>query len=285
MYILVNGEYKKRDEVTIDLEDRGHQFGDGVYEVIRVYDGAFFAMKEHMERFIRSAEEIKIDLPYTIGELTGQLEELLRLNKTEDGGIYMQVTRGAAARKHLFPGKDTLPELTAYPIPCSKPASEQEVGISLSLLEDVRWLRCDIKSLNLLGNVLAKQEAHDRGAYEALLHRSGMITEGSSSNFYGVKNGSVFTHPANNLILNGVTRMKVEELCRQNGIEFLEERLSTEGLVSLDEAFITSTTSEVIPVIKVDEGKIGEGIPGPVTRKLQKLFDELIAKETNVVEK
>ncbi|MGX1195004.1 branched-subunit amino acid aminotransferase/4-amino-4-deoxychorismate lyase [Metabacillus sp. SLBN-84] len=123
------------------------------------------------------------------------------------------------------------------------------------------------------------------GLYEALLHRSGMITEGSSSNFYGVKNGSVFTHPANNLILNGVTRMKVEELCRQNGIEFLEERLSTEGLASLDEAFITSTTSEVIPVIKVDEGKVGEGIPGPVTRKLQKLFDELIAKETKVVEK
>jgi D-alanine transaminase len=276
MYILLNGEFKQKNEVSIDFEDRGYQFGDGVYEVIRVYNGSFFAMKEHMERFVRSAKEIKIVLQNTAEELTAMLNELLQKNQVQDGAVYMQITRGVTGRKHLFPGQDVKPQIVAYPIPCSKPAAEQEKGIKLHLMEDVRWLRCDIKSLNLLGNVLAKQEAFENGAYEALLHRGEHITEGSSSNFYGVRNGVIYTHPANNLILNGITRMKVVELCEKNGLTLIEEMIKADDLVNLDEAFITSTTSEVIPVIEIDSMKVSGGVPGPVTRELQRLFEEMI---------
>lgn len=282
MYILLNGEFKQKNEVSIDFEDRGYQFGDGVYEVIRVYNGTFFAMKEHMERFVRSANEIKIALPLSEEELSVKLNELLLKNQVQDGAVYMQITRGVTGRKHLFPGKDVKPQIVAYPIPCSKPVSEQEKGIKLHLMEDVRWLRCDIKSLNLLGNVLAKQEAFEKGAYEALLHRSEHITEGSSSNFYGIRDGVVYTHPANNLILNGITRMKVVELCEKNGLKLIEEMIKVEDLVNLDEAFITSTTSEVIPVIEVDSTKVGKGVPGPITRELQRLFEDMIINEEKV---
>lgn len=283
MYILLNGEFKQKNEVSIDFEDRGYQFGDGVYEVIRVYNGSYFAMKEHMERFVRSAKEIKIVLQHSAEELTGMLNELILKNQVLDGAVYMQITRGVTGRKHLFPGKDVTPQIVAYPIPCSKPVKEQEKGIKLYLMEDIRWLRCDIKSLNLLGNVLAKQEAYENGAYEALLHRGEHITEGSSSNFYGVKNGVIYTHPANHLILNGVTRMKVADLCRKNGLTFAEEMLKVDDLKTLDEAFITSTTSEVIPVTEIDSMKVGEGVPGPVTRELQRFFEEMINNEETVI--
>ncbi|MFY4774194.1 D-amino-acid transaminase [Metabacillus sp. RGM 3146] len=276
MFVLINDKIEKRENAKVDIEDRGYQFGDGVYEVIKVYNGKLFTLKEHMDRLERSVFEMKMRLPFSREEIEGKLKELLRINHVEEGAVYLQITRGGSPRQHHFPDSTVLPMLTAYPFECHRPKKLQQEGVEVTLTEDIRWKRCDIKSLNLLGNVLAKQEAKEAGKFEAVMHRDGGISEGSSTNFYGVLDGNIFTHPVNNLILNGITRIKVVELCRNEGIPLTEKALKMEDLEKLDEAFITSTTSEVLPVIKVGDTVIGEGVPGAVTRKLQKLFNQLI---------
>lgn len=278
MFVLMNDKMESRENAKVDIEDRGHQFGDGVYEVIKVYRGKLFTLKEHMDRLERSAAEIKMRLPFSREVIEEKLEELVQINHLDDGAVYLQITRGGSIRQHHFPDSDVLPMLTSYPFENHRPIKLQQTGVEAVLTEDLRWKRCDIKSLNLLGNVLAKQEAKEAGKFEAIMHRDGEITEGSSTNFYGVIGGTIFTHPVNNLILNGITRIKVVELCRESGIPFTEKSLRIEDLGKLDEAFITSTTSEIMPVIQVGDTVIGEGIPGSVTKQLQSLFNQLIEK-------
>lgn len=275
-HVLVNKEITPREHTVVDIEDRGYQFGDGIYEVIRVYNGKFFMMNEHMVRLERSAREIKLSLPYPANEIKNRLLELVSLDKLQNGFIYLQISRGVAPRYHGFPTPSVPSHLVAYTKIMERPLNQMKEGVATLLTEDIRWLRCDIKSINLLGNVLAKQKASEVNCFEAIQHRGQTITEGSSSNIFIVQDGVLYTHPATNLILNGITRTKVLELCRELKLTVNEKFFTVEQLLEADEAFITSTTSEVMPVIKVSQQEIGPGIPGPITVKLQQVFAELI---------
>ncbi len=272
--LFVNGELIHRDKAKVDIEDRGYQFGDGVYEVIRVYNGNTFTMKEHMERLYQSAEKMKLSIPYEVGEFTSIILKLIETNEVKDGIVYLQVTRGVAPRQHHFPARDVKGSVVAYTKDYPVPLKQMEEGVTAKLVEDIRWLRCDIKSLNLLGNLLAKEEAASDGHFEAILHRGDTVTEGSSSNAFIVKDGIIYTHPVTNLILNGITRRVIDDLCRENDLSFQEEAFVVSELLEADEVFIASTTSEVMPVIKIDQRVIGEGKPGAVTKRLQALFSE-----------
>ena len=269
---FMDGQFMEREAVTISVEDRGYYFGDGVYEVIKVYEGELYTAKEHIERLFQSAMKVKMTIPYTEGQLMEVAQELITRNSITVGHIYLQVTRGNSPRTHQFPEPAIAPVVMAYAVNNPRPIAALEDGVAVKSIEDIRWLRCDIKSLNLLGNVLAKQEAYEANCVEALLHRDGVVTEGSSSNLFGIKNGVVYTHPATNLILNGITRRVVLGLCQELGIQLEEQSFTFEQAFEMDELFLTSTTAEVTPITSVDGRQIGSGTPGTVTRKLQKAF-------------
>ncbi|WP_066386136.1 D-amino-acid transaminase [Neobacillus mesonae] len=282
-YAIVNDHIINREEAKVDIEDRGYQFGDGVYEVIRVYNGKMFTVKEHMERFVRSAESIGIKIPYASENITKMLEDLIEKDNLKLGIVYMQITRGAAPRNHAFPADDVVPVITAYTKEMPIPEANLQSGVKTILTEDIRWLRCDIKSLNLLGNILAKQKAAEQGCYEAIQHRGQDVTEGSSSNVYIVKNGTVITHESNNLILKGITKDVILKACAENEIPVEERTFSLEELAQADEVFLSSTTSEVTPIVVIDEKKVGTGSPGPITKKLQALFKQEIENQCGII--
>ena len=277
--VILNGELIERKDASIDVEDRGYQFGDGIYEVIRVYNGKMFTAAEHLERFQRSAENIGMNVSYSIGELTALLQQLIEKNSLELGIVYMQMSRGISPRNHAFPAAETKPTLVAYTREMARPEKNMQTGVKAMLTEDIRWLRCDIKSLNLLGNLLAKQKAVESGCFEAIQHRGETVTEGSSSNILIVKDGKVLTHPANNLILNGITRMQLEQICVNNNIPFEERTFTMNEMLLADEVIMTSTTSEVMPVCEIDGKVVNEGVPGSVTQRLQELFTAEIEKQ------
>ena len=240
--IIFNDQIINKSDARIDIEDRGYQFGDGVYEVIRIYNGKPFTAEEHLDRLYDSAEKIKIVMPFEKADLFSLLNQLIEENGVQNGSVYMQITRGASPRNHVFPGKDVKPVLTAYTNVVERPESALDHGVKAIIADDIRWLRCDIKSLNLLPNLLAKQQATEQGCTEAILHRNGIVTEGSSSNAYIVKDGHIKTHPATNLILNGITRQVIAQLCEKNNIPFSEEAFQLDDLLQADEVFISSTT-------------------------------------------
>ncbi|MDH5164016.1 D-amino-acid transaminase [Heyndrickxia oleronia] len=276
--IIFNGEIVEKSEVNIDIEDRGYQFGDGIYEVIRVYNGHLFTKDEHIQRLYESAEKISIRIPFSKKDLMQRLEELVETNQLDTGIIYLQITRGTYTRQHGFPSEEIIPTYVAYTREMPIPQVSMDNGVKGLLVEDIRWLRCDIKSLNLLGNILAKQKAAEAGCYEAIQHRGEEITEGSSSNVFIVKDNCVITRPATNLILNGITRQVILKLCKENGIEYKEQIFSVNDLKQADEVFISSTTSEVMPIVHINELQINSGTPGKVTKKLQNLFKREIEK-------
>ncbi|PLR98193.1 D-amino-acid transaminase [Bacillus sp. T33-2] len=275
-YVIVNGNIMERTTAKVDIEDRGYQFGDGVYEVIRVYNGKMFTGREHLNRLADSADKIRIKIPYTVGELTRQLEELIQKNDLVTGTVYMQFTRGTSPRNHVFPGANVIPTYVAYTRKVGRPEELMRTGIRTILDEDIRWLRCDIKSLNLLGNLLSKQKAADAGCFEAILHRDGTVTEGSHSNISIVQNGRIVTHPADNFILNGISRQTLLDICRCESIPYEERPFTVEELMAADEVFSTGTTVEVMPIIEVEGVPVGNNTPGPLTRKLQDFFSKRI---------
>jgi len=270
---FIDGEFINQDDVRVSIDDRGYYFGDGVYEVIKVYDGELYTAHEHLSRLYSSANKIKIDIPFTEPELLQVASELLTRNNVTNGQVYIQVTRGVAPRQHNFPSKDVKPMVTAYALETKRPLDAVDKGVSVKSVVDVRWLLCDIKSLNLLGSVLAKQEAKEANCFEALLHRDGFVTEGSSTNIFGVKEGVVYTHPATNLVLNGITRQVVLRLCNELAIPSVEKEFTLEATFDMDELFLTSTTSEIMPITKLDDRAIGNGEPGVITKKLQEAFN------------
>jgi len=279
-YMLFNNDIVERSN-CVDIEDRGYQFGDGIYEVIGIYSGQPMLMDEHLERLERSAKEIQLNLPYTMPELKRQLIGLAQLNQLEEGIIYLQVSRGAGQRWHEFP-KDTVPAVTvAYTREEKRMTAVEDNGGTAVLTEDIRWLRCDIKSLNLLPNVLAKQKAVEKNAVEAILHRDKIVTEASASNVFIVKNDTIYTHPANHYILNGITRQKVLELCHELELPFHEETFTVEQLLHADEVFVTATKSDIIPILKIDDHVIGHGKPGDITHFLLKHFRKFINQVEN----
>ena len=273
---LIDGKLVDLNEKLISMEDRGYQFGDGIYEVTSVFNGKWFMLEEHLDRLYSSAKKINLEIPYTKEELIGFHELLLKESGIQNTGIYLQITRGVAPRKHNFP-TGIKPVLTMAIRPGDETAPEKrEQGIEALLVDDIRWLRCDIKTLNLLGNVLAKQAATEAGKGEAIQHRNGIVTEGSSANFYVVKDGVIYTHPANNLILAGITRIALFRICKENGIKIVEEAFTVDFMNQADEAFITGTTTQIMPITKVSDAVIGNGKRGPLTKKVQELYSKMI---------
>ena len=274
--VMINDQIIDKENACLNMFDRGYHFGDGVYEVIRVWDGELFTLNEHIARFYSGAAKIKIEIPFTKDELKTRIRELIKANNIQLGIVYFQLTRGVAPRKHEFPSKGTKPVFTAYTDEKERPEKEINDGVEVILKEDIRWLRCDIKSINLLPNVLAKQDAKSQGCFEAIFYRDGIVTEGSSTNVFIVKDGKVITHPASNLILNGITRQVVIKLTEENNITLIQQEFSINEMLSADEVFLTSVSNEVMPIIKVDGKIIGKGTPGSITRQLQTLFKERI---------
>ena len=277
-FAILNGEIINRSNAKVDIEDRGYQFGDGVYEVIHVYNGKMFTAKDHIKRLVRSCESIGISLPITSKKIIGLLEELISKDKLQTGIVYMQVTRGTTPRNHAFPENAT-PVLVANVTEKERPVESLKSGVKTILTEDIRWLRCDIKSLNLLGNILAKEKAVQKGCYEAIQHRGQDVTEGSSSNILIVKNGIVITHPSDNFILKGITKDVIFQLCMKNNILVEERTFTLEELKEADEVILSSTTTEVMPIVSINGNKVKDGLPGLITRKLQELFVQEIEKQ------
>jgi D-alanine transaminase len=279
---LVDGRIIDLREKIVEMEDRGYQFGDGVYEVTRVYNGRCFAFKQHMDRLYRSLRELHIPATYTTDELAGFHQALIDESGLAEAAIYLQITRGVAPRAHMFPD-NVVPRLTMSIRPANANEELRAAGAKGVFAPDERWLRCDIKSINLLGNLLAKQRAKAANAFEAVQVREGVVTEGSSSNFFIVKDGVLWTHPVSNLILRGVTRtLIVERIAPQLGLTVVEKQFGTEFALKADEAMVTGTNTEIMPLIKLDSTQIGAGTVGPVNCKLIDAYKELIVQECGV---
>jgi len=281
--VYVNGSFVPRAEARVSVEDRGFVFGDGVYEVLRAINGRLFAPRFHNERLKRSLDGLRIslrgaDTPERFVEIGRQLlkdNDLLQGEAT----LYMQVTRGAATRVHNFPPDDVAPTVYISVARFTPYSDFARDGAPVISCPDLRWGRCDLKTLNLIPNVLASQTAKERGAFEAMLIRDGVITEGAKTNFFGVVDGSLRTHPCDTHILPGITRTVLRDLARELGIEFAETPIKAKEIPRLSELFLTGTTTDVMPVVTLDENPIGKGKPGELTRRLQRVLAESMASD------
>lgn len=279
--VYVNGGFVPRSEARVSVEDRGFVFGDGVYEVLRVINGRLFATRFHNQRLERSLEGVRIalksgDSPASFVEIGKQLLKENNLLQGE-ATLYMQVTRGATTRAHNFPPPDITPTVYISVARFTPYSDLAQSGTAAITHPDLRWARCDLKTLNLLPNVLASQTAKERGAFEAMLIRDGVVTEGTKTNFFGVVNGSLRTHPSDNHILPGITRSVLRDLARDLGIELDETPIKASEIPKLSELFLTGTTTDVMPVVKLDDKPVGKGKPGELTRKLQRVLAESLA--------
>jgi len=269
---FVNGRFLPLEEATVSVEDRGFQFGDGVYEVIRTYHGRPFHLDAHLARLERSAKAIELPLPWNIQQWTAHVHEGIKRGGYAESKVYLQLTRGAAPRDHSFPAS-TKPTavMTVREMRPMDPAL-QASGVTVMTMDDWRWGRCDIKSVNLLPNVMARQKAKTEGANEALFVRGGRVTEGSSSNVFGVIKGRICTTPTGPGILPGVTRVLVLRIAKSSGLSVSETELPLRRLISADEVFLSGTTVEVLPVVRIDGRRIGNGKPGRITRSIAESF-------------
>lgn len=278
----VNGAYTLHADAAIHIEDRGYQFADGIYEVIAIKNGVLIDGEPHFERLERSLRELAIAEPVSRAALKIIIKELLRRNRSKDNSVYIQISRGVARRDHPFP-KDITPSLVITLLGAKPPSPvAREKGIHVITQRDIRWARRDIKSISLLPNILAKQAAVEAGVKETwLVNDAGCVTEGSSTNSYIVTaQGVVVTHPANENILGGITRQTLLRLAHANGIKVEERPYTVEEAKSAAEAFLTSSTQGVIPIVQIDSTVIGNGHPREVTRKLMKLYDTYIEEAT-----
>jgi D-alanine transaminase len=275
--VYLSGIFSEVQSASVSPLDRGFNFADGVYEVIRSYCGSLFELESHLDRLRRSLREVRIDVASADG-LGDIFRELLERNGLEgvEALVYVQITRGAAPRQHQFPGSGTVPTVYAHAVPFDPLSIEREKGIPVILVPDSRWSRCDIKSTALLPNILARQMAEDNGASEAIFVRSGVITEGTSSTFCAVLSGAVVTHPESNFILPGITKRVVLDICARIGIPVSERPIREEEISRAAEMMVLSTTREVMPVVSVDGIDVGGGVPGQLTRKIQASFTEIL---------
>lgn len=272
----VNGAYVPHGQAVIHVEDRGFQFADGVYEVWSVFGGKLADFDGHMTRLVRSLTELRIDVPMTRDALTRVLKETVRRNRVRNGIVYLQVTRGTARRDHPFPPEGTPPSVivTARSISAVKAEAQADRGVAVITQPDIRWGRCDIKTVGLLPNILAKQAARDRGAYEAwFVDEMGLVTEGSSTNAWIIdEHGKLRTRDTQANILRGITRAAILDLVASEKIELDERPFSVDEAKRAREAFFTAAGAFVMPAISIDGTTIGDGTPGPVTRKLRALY-------------
>ena len=272
-----NGEYLPHNEIRISPDERGFLFADGIYEVVRWYGGFFFDMEGHVARLKRSLAETSIAWN-DAGSFEQIANELIHKNDLGDccATVYIQVTRGEARRKHSFPDPPVPPTVYATARRLTSDTLAWENGISVAVVSDIRWSRCDIKSVALLPNVLAFQNALSAGNGEAFFVRDGLITEASHSNVFMVRDDVVYTHPESNYILSGITRKNIITIASENNINLKEEAITADMLPYIHEAFVANTSGEIVPVIKAGDIVIGGGVPGPVTKRLQNLFRERV---------
>ena len=272
----VNGLYTRHAEACVHIEDRGYQFADGVYEVWAVFGGRLADAEGHFIRLDRSLAELKIPAPMSLAALKRVLQETIRRNRVADGMVYLQITRGVARRDHAFPVPEVSPSVvvTARSIDYVAAEAKAAHGVAVVTTPDIRWGRCDIKSVSLLPNVLAKQAAREQGAYEAwLVDKDGLVTEGSSTNAWIVDDqGRLRTRDLNANILRGITRTSLMALAQELQIQVIETPFTVEEAKSASEAFITAASAFVTPVVSIDGAPVGSGRPGPVARRLRELY-------------
>ena len=280
MIVYFRGRYLPKEEVHISPDDRGFLFGDGVYEVVRAHEGDFFRAAAHWERLRNSLAATEIAGP-TDAVVQSIAETLLEKNGLRSGEatVYLQITRGVAPRKHGFPQPPVPATVYGYAARFTPLHEKWLAGVRAITAPDNRWARCNIKSISLLPNILANQKAQVAGVHEAILVRDGVVTEGSHTNFAAVRQGTFLTHPQNNFILPGVTRDVVLELCHALRIPVRESPITESELSALDEAMLLGTTNDVMPVVQINDRPIADGRPGPLTRRLQKALQELVAQE------
>ncbi len=278
--VYLNGRYVPYEEALIHIEDRGMLFADGIYEVVRAYRGHLFTLEAHLERLRASAAELRLEVPsqQALREIIGGV---LARSGLDDASVYIQLTRGwAGPRNHAVP-RGVAPTIfaAARPVPRPDPRLVAE-GADAITVPDRRWHMCHVKSVGLLLNTLAKQSAMDAGCQEALFLRDGVLTEGSATNAFAVVDGVVHTHAEGPHILAGITRQVVLQLCAEEGVPVREEGVLISRLYQAEEAFVTGTNSEVLPIRRIDGRQIGTDRPGPVTVRLQQAFSRRVAAET-----
>ena len=278
-WAYVNGRYVPHREASVHVEDRGYQFADGVYEVVLVHAGAMIDEIPHLDRLDRSLDELRIDPPMGRMALRAVLREVVRRNRIRTGLVYLQITRGVARRDHAFP-TGVKPALVVTAKRLTLPREETlESGVRVVTIEDIRWQRCDIKSVSLLPNVLGKQHARENGAYEAWqIDQDGNVTEGTSSNSWIVTHDDrLLTRPATHEILNGITRQTILKLAAARGLTFEERAFSLDEALAAREAFISSATSFVTPVTQIDDTALGNGRAGSFTMDLRSAYFDYMA--------
>ncbi|MCC6928956.1 MAG: D-amino acid aminotransferase [Gemmatimonadaceae bacterium] len=275
--VYLNGEYLPRGEAKLSVDERGFFFGDGVYEVTRAVDGRLFESGRHMTRLARGLRELRLEPSISLAEIEAVSLELLKRNDitSGEGTVYLQITRGAAPRTHHFPPAGTPCTVFLSAQRFSLPTEKRSNGIAVVTYPDIRWSRCDIKTVNLLAAVMAKQHAVDHGVFEAIFVRESAVTEGSHTNVFGVIDGELRTYPSSNLILPGITRDVVLEVARELGMAVNETPFHLHHLPQLQEAFLTGTTTDVMPIVSIDGAPVGDGKPGKVSMAL---YDALAAR-------
>ena len=282
MIVFVDGKYVKEKEACVSVNDRAFVFADGVYEGLRVYNNKLFKYEEHKIRFQRSLDELRIK--YVLkNEIQEIYEALKKVNGYENDDLfyYIHISRGKSPRAHAFPKENTPIGIYAFLVPKKLNMKKYNEGVSVCTVSDNRWARCDIKCISLVANCLANQIAVDNGCSDALFIHDGVITEGTHTNVFFIKNNELYTHAKTNRILAGVTRNTVVELCKKNGINVHEFPLIYDKLMEIDESFLTGTTEELTPITHINGNKVGSGKVGPLTKKLQKLFKDEVSKCCN----
>jgi D-alanine transaminase len=270
----INGNIMEIGSAVVPIEDRGYQFGDAVYEFIASYNGRLCFMEAHLDRLMRSMQGLAFP-PMDRGDIRSAVLTLFEKAEIPRAGLYMQISRGISPRNHPFPEAAPVQfVMTIRPVE-EKPRSMREKGASAITVEDIRWGRCDLKTVQLLPNVLAKQKAVEAGVFDAIfVTPEGVVREATSSNLAVVKNGALITHPLTPNILPGITRMVILDICQKLGIPVEERFFKTDALYGADEAFLTGTITEVLPIVTVDGKTIGDGSVGPVTRLLYAALQE-----------
>ena len=272
--VYLNGEFMPLENARVPVLDRGFIFGDGVYEVIPVYSRHPFRLPEHLKRLQHSLDGIRLANPMSEAGWTGLIRDIIARNADEDQSVYLQVTRGVAKRDHAFP-KDTKPTVFMMSSPLvTPPADLVKNGVPAITGTDYRWLKCDVKSISLLGNCLLRQSAVDADAAEVVLFRDGYLTEASASNVFAVRNGILIAPPKNHLVLPGITYDVVLELALANGIPVEVREVAEQEVKTADEVWLTSSTKEVLAIISLDGRPVGTGRPGAVFRKIHQLYQD-----------
>jgi D-alanine transaminase len=278
MTVFLNGKLLPSEQATVSVLDRGFIFGDGVYELVPVYGRVPFRLDEHLARLERSMGETKIRNPYTRAQWRSHVYQLIDAQPFEDQGVYFQVTRGVAKRDHAFP-KSAEPTVFMMSNPLTNPPQAQvEKGAAAVSAQDNRWLRCDIKSISLIGNVLLRQLSAEADAAETILFRDGKLTEASASNVFIVKRGAIQSPPKSNLILPGITYDVVVELASANGLTLEFGDVAEADVRTADEIWVTSSSREVLAIVELDGKRVGDGRPGPVFRRMYQLYQEFKQK-------